>query len=187
MIITEKKPFDEVKKNIDKYDNIFVVSCGDCCAVCKTGGTEGAKEIIEKIKTECGKEVPEAIVIEAPCDERVAKRDLKRVKEEVDKSDAILVLTCGLGAQSINELTGKVVIPALNTKYMGIIAGFGTAKAVCFGCDSCVLIENDGNCPYNHKLKCKKCGRINAADAKMCDQCGNTDFEKLDILTHKIM
>ena len=64
MIITERKPFEEVKKYIDKYNNIFVVSCGDCCAVCKTGGTEGAKEIIEKIEAETGKKIPEAVVVE---------------------------------------------------------------------------------------------------------------------------
>ena len=187
MIITEKKPFEEVKKLIDKYNNIYVVSCGDCCAVCKTGGTEGAKALIEKIEAETGKKIPTAVVVEAPCDARVLKRDLKRVDDQIKKSDAILVLACGLGAQSVHNLTGKFVIPALDTKYMGLIEGFGTAKAVCFGCDTCVLAENDDKCPYVEKQKCTKCGRVNAADAKMCDQCGNASFDKVDIESCKIM
>ena len=89
MIITEKKPFDEVKKSIEKIDNIYVISCGDCCAVCKTGGTEGAKDLIEKIKVETGKELADAVVVEAPCDARVLKRDIKRVKDKIDKADAL--------------------------------------------------------------------------------------------------
>ena len=187
MIITEKKPFDEVKKSIEKFNNIYVVSCGDCCAVCKTGGTEGAKELIEKIKTETGKELADAVVIEAPCDARVLKRDIKRVKDKIDKADGILCLTCGLGVLSIKNSTGKKVIPALDTKFMGLIEGFGTSKAVCIGCDSCVLLDNDGVCPYSEKNKCKKCGRVNASDAKMCDQCGASEFDKVEVLEIKIM
>jgi len=186
MIITEKKPIEEVKKSVEKYNNIYVVSCGDCCAVCKTGGTEGAKEIIEKLK-ESGKEIPDAVVIEAPCDARVIKRDIKRVKDKIDKADAVLCLTCGLGALSVKDTTGKVVIPALNTKFMGLIAGFGTGKAACVGCDTCVILEHDGNCPYSEKNKCKKCGRVNAADAKMCDQCGASEFDKVEVPAIKIM
>ena len=92
-----------------------------------------------------------------------------------------------MGAISIKNTTGKKVIPALDTRFMGSIEGFGTGKAVCIGCDSCVLLENDGNCPYSEKNKCTKCGRINAADAKMCDQCGASEFDKVEIPTVKFM
>jgi ferredoxin len=175
MIITEQKPIQEIEENLKKYKNIFIVGCGDCCAVCKTGGTEEVKALIEKFK-EDGIIIDKSIVIQAPCDERVSKRDLRRVKEEIDAADALLVMTCGLGAQNIARLTKKTVIPANNTKFMGIVYGMGTTEEVCIGCDSCTLIE-DGTCKVVLRKICKNCGRINQYDSKFCDQCKSDKFD----------
>ena len=112
MIITEQKPLQEIEDNVKKYKNVFVIGCGDCCAVCRTGGTEEVKALIEKFK-EDGINIDKSIVIQAPCDQRVSKRDLQRVKEDIDAADALLVMACGLGVQSITRLTGKKVIPGL--------------------------------------------------------------------------
>ncbi|MHA1378924.1 MAG: methylenetetrahydrofolate reductase C-terminal domain-containing protein [Candidatus Helarchaeota archaeon] len=175
MIITEQKPIQEIEENVKKYNKIFIVGCGDCCAVCRTGGTEEVKAIIERFK-EDGIIVDKSIVIQAPCDQRVSKRDLQRVKDDIDAADALLVMACGLGVQSIARLTGKPVIAANNTKFMGIVYGMGTSEEVCIGCDSCTLNEN-GKCEVVLRKICKKCGRMNAYDAKFCDQCKAEEFD----------
>lgn len=176
MIITQPKPIEEIVGNVNKYDNVFIIGCGDCCAVCRTGGTEEVKALIEQLK-EQGKEISKSIVIQAPCDQRVSKRDLQRVEDEIKAADALLVMACGLGVQSIARLTGKPVIPANNTKFMGMVYGMGTTEEVCIGCDNCVLIENSGTCPVVLKKVCSECGRTNQYDAKCCDQCKSENFE----------
>ena len=38
MIVAQRKPFDEIKKVLAPYQNILVVGCGTCVAVCLAGG-----------------------------------------------------------------------------------------------------------------------------------------------------
>ncbi|MHA1143654.1 MAG: hypothetical protein ACTSRW_02885 [Candidatus Helarchaeota archaeon] len=187
MIITISKPLDTVKETLKSYKNIFILGCGDCCATCRTGGTEEVKAMIDKLKDDFN--ITGSIVVEAPCDGRVAKRDLRRVKDQIEKADAILAMTCGLGVQSVALLTKETVIPANNTWGMGIIEGLGTARQVCISCDECVLVENDGKCPVIIKQVCNDCGRILAWDAKCCDQCASKNLgKKQDVpATHKIL
>ncbi|MFX1449894.1 MAG: hypothetical protein ACFFCM_03560 [Promethearchaeota archaeon] len=176
MIITEQKPVQEIEDNVKKYKNVFIIGCGDCCAVCRTGGTEEVKALIEKFK-EDGINIEKSIVIQAPCDQRVSKRDLQRVQEDIDAADALLVMACGLGVQSIARLTGKKIIPGNNTKFMGIVYGMGSTEEVCIGCDNCVLLET-GTCPVVLRKVCEDCGRINQYDAKVCDQCKSENLEE---------
>ena len=47
MIITENKPWDEVKAALEdfKAKNVVIVACGVCAAKVGTGGTEGAAKM----------------------------------------------------------------------------------------------------------------------------------------------
>ena len=49
-IITTKKPFEEVLGALKNVNKIGLISCGSCAAMCQTGGTEGAKEMAEKLE-----------------------------------------------------------------------------------------------------------------------------------------
>ena len=90
MIITTSKPIETVKEMLSKYEKVFIVGCGDCCATCRTGGTEEVEAMVDKLKDE--KEIKSSIVIESPCDQRVAKRDLRRVDKEIKEADAIPIV-----------------------------------------------------------------------------------------------
>lgn len=186
MIITTSKPIETVKEMLSKYEKVFIVGCGDCCATCRTGGTEEVEAMVDKLKDE--KEIKSSIVIESPCDQRVAKRDLRRVEKEIKDADAILTMTCGLGAQSVAGLTKKPIVTANDTWGMGIIEGLGTARQVCISCDECILVESDGKCPIITKMVCNDCKHENPHDAKFCNQCGSKNLTKEDeVSTKKIL
>ena len=104
VVITTKKPKEEVLEALNNYNvkKVLVISCGTCAALCQTGGTEGAKDMTEML-TEEGFEVTETAVIEEICDNRVMKKDLRKLDAEVSESDAILSMGCGLGAQKIGR------------------------------------------------------------------------------------
>jgi ribosomal protein L40E len=181
MIITQQKPLEEIKKNLEGFNKLIIVGCSDCASICQTGGSEQVKEMTEKLKGD-GKEVLATLMCQNPCDARVVKRDVKFIEDELGQADAILSMACGLGAQDLAKITGKVVIPANNTRFMGQIEKLGQYYSLCCGCDNCVLFENEGKCPVVIRKVCNECGRVLAWDAKCCDQCKSEDLKTGEIL-----
>ena len=44
MIVTKKKPIEEILKALGSGRKVFIIGCGECATTCKTGGE---KEIME--------------------------------------------------------------------------------------------------------------------------------------------
>ena len=150
-IITTKKPFEEVLAALKNVNKIGLVSCGSCAAMCQTGGTEGAKEMAEKLEQE-GFEVVITIVPEEVCDNRVMMKDFRKIDEELGEIDAILTLSCGLGVASIIQVLSKKhpnipVFISNNTEFMGMTERIGRFYMRCRGCGDCLLNETGGICP----------------------------------------
>ncbi|KKK87591.1 hypothetical protein LCGC14_2751720, partial [marine sediment metagenome] len=85
---------------------IGLVSCGSCAAMCQTGGTEGANEMIEKLEKE-GFQVKVTIVPDEVCDNRVMMKEFRKINEELKDVDTILSLSCGLGVASITQVLAR--------------------------------------------------------------------------------
>ncbi len=150
-IITTKKPFEEVLGALKNVNKIGLVSCGSCAAMCQTGGTEGAKEMAEKLEQE-GFEVVITIVPEEVCDNRVMMKDFRKIDEELGEIDAILTLSCGLGVASITQVLSRKhpdipVFIGTNTEFMGMTERIGRFYQRCRGCGDCLLNETGGICP----------------------------------------
>ena len=150
-IITTKKPFEEVLGALKNVNKIGLVSCGSCAAMCQTGGTEGAKEMAEKLEQE-GFEVVVTIVPEEVCDNRVMMKDFRTIEEDLNNIDAILTLSCGLGVASIIQVLSRKhpdipVFISNNTEFMGMTERIGRFYMRCRGCGDCLLNETGGICP----------------------------------------
>ena len=150
-IITTKKPFEEVLGVLKNVDKIGLVSCGSCAAMCQTGGTEGAKEMVEKLEQK-GFEVVTTMVPEEVCDNRVMMKDFRKIDEDLGEIDAILTLSCGLGVASITQVLSRKhpdipVFIATNTEFMGMTERIGRFYQRCRGCGDCLLNETGGICP----------------------------------------
>lgn len=172
MIITEPKPMEEIIQFIKPKEKLFLVGCGECSTTCKTGGEEEVKIMIEKLK-EFGIEVTGWTVPKAPCVASQIKIELARHKKEIEASDGILVLACGLGVQSVkeNDRLKKPVHVACNTLFMGAVDATGKAfLEYCSACGDCVLEYTAGICPIT---RCSK-GLLNGP-------CGGMDKGKCEI------
>lgn len=150
-IITTKKPFEEVLGALKNTKKITLVSCASCAAMCQTGGTEGAKEMAEKLEKE-GFEIVTVIVPEEVCDNRVMMKDFRKIDDELGQTDAILTLSCGLGVASIIQVLEKKhpeipVFIGTNTEFMGMTERIGRFYMRCRGCGDCLLNETGGICP----------------------------------------
>ena len=52
MIISKKKDFQELMKDIGKYKSFFLIGCAECASLCGTGGDTEIKEMSAKIEDE---------------------------------------------------------------------------------------------------------------------------------------
>lgn len=143
MIVTSKKDLGLVKGLLKNKKNLVIVGCAECAAVCQTGGSEQVKQMTEAL---ADWNVLATISIQSPCDKRISSRDMKRIAEEVEGADAIVALTCGSGAQALDEVTSKPVIAALDTHFLGMVERLGRFYERCSHCGQCIINDTAGLC-----------------------------------------
>lgn len=158
MIITDYKPWDEIKATLEDYKvkKVVLAACGVCSAKVGTGGTEGSAKMEKKL-IENGFEVITTIVIDEPCDNRMSNQAFKKIRSEIDEADAVISLSCGIGTQSMAKnakiLVKTPVITALNTIFMGETQRFGKFYERCRSCGNCFLNETGSICPITQCAK----------------------------------
>jgi len=149
MIITKQKSMEKIIEMLEPFHKVFIVGCGTCSTSCMTGGEDQVIEMAEKL----GDRVLGSKVVEDPCDIRLDRRDLREYKEQIKDADAILVMSCGVGVQTIGDYADKVVIPALDTLFIGETERLGKFHDRCKACGECILDETGGVCPLTRCAK----------------------------------
>ena len=72
MIITQKKPLEEVLSMLDGVKKVAIVGCGNCAAACQTGGEKDVQEM-KVFLEEQGFEVTATVVPEECCHKMLVK------------------------------------------------------------------------------------------------------------------
>ena len=176
MIITKQKELKEILKCLEGEKNIFLIGCGECSTTCKTGGEDELKKIKELLEKE-GKAVTGYAIPEAPCIAAKVKMELAKNRKTIEASDAILVLACGLGVQSIAEnlRIDKKVHVGCDTLFMGAIDGSGTFLEKCSACGDCILDLTGLICPVTRCAKGLLNGPCGGQDKGKCEVDKNRD------------
>ncbi len=152
MIISARKSDEELLHALEGKAKIFLVGCGACATACKSGGEEEVFAMQEWLGS-TGREVTGWVVIDEACHIMRAGRDLRQHKAQVDEADALLVLACGAGVQSMSASTDTRVIGALDSLFLGNIRRFGRYEEKCSLCGECILNETAGICPVTNCAK----------------------------------
>jgi hypothetical protein len=166
--ITKQKPLDEVKQLIENFNRIYLVGCGTCATMTKTGGIDEVQAMQESLQAE-GKLVTGWVVIPTACDEMTAEM-VKENEKAVQNAQCIIVMACALGVQRVNSSWNKPVIPALDTLFIGLEESPGHFFEACEQCGQCILGETAGICPLT---ACHK-GLLNGP-------CGGTNKGKCEV------
>jgi len=155
--ITKQKTPVEVEKLLEQESRVFLVGCGTCATMCRTGGKDEVLDMARKL-VDLGKTVTGSVVIPTVCDaqDQQAVTDNARAIRE---ADCILVMACAYGVQTLALYTAKPVYPALDTLFMGQEMSPGVFSEVCVQCGECVLAWTGGICPLT---ACPK-GLVNGA------------------------
>ena len=170
MIITEQKAIDEIVDSLKGYTKIFLVGCGECAATCKTGGEpELAK--MKQLLEEQGKAVLGMCMPSAPCIAAQIKTELAKNMKALREAEAVLVLACGLGVQSVkdNDRIGLTVLPACNTLFGAVLDAQGNFYEKCSMCGECVLDITGGICPITLCAKGLLNGPCGGMDKGKCE------------------
>jgi ferredoxin len=175
MIITKQKEFKDILKRLEGHAKIFIVGCGECSTTCKTGGEDDVKKIREALERE-GKAVTGYCVPSAPCVAAKVKLELAKSRKTIESSDAILVLACGLGIQSIkdNLRSDKPIHIGCDTLFMGQVDSNNAFLERCTACGDCVLELTGLICPVT---RCPK--------SLLNGPCGGQDKGKSEVDKNK--
>jgi len=148
MIVTEQKSLQKIIESLKDYHKIFLVGCGECATTCKTGGTDELLKMQQELEKQ-GKVVCGSCIPGAPCVASQTKMELAKNMLALREAEAILVLACGLGVQSVkdNDRLNLAVLPACNTLFAAVMDSQGNFYEKCSLCAECVLDITAGICP----------------------------------------
>jgi hypothetical protein len=170
--ITKPKSEDELDRLLEGLGRIFVFGCGTCVTLTRTGGEPEVKAMKEQLAGK-GKLVTGDLVLPVACDNLTGEA-LREYSPQIDQADVLLIMTCAFGVQTIARQSRKMVIPALDTLFIGKETGVGQFDEICMQCGTCILGETGGICPVT---SCHK-GLVSGP-------CGGTDKGKCEIDAHK--
>jgi len=175
MIITKARDWARIRANLDEIGakTVFIMGCGQCATVARTGGEP---EIMQaKLALEAdGREVTGWAIGEVACHLGGTKLDARKHVGDIDAADAVLVLACGAGVQTVADSVKKPVYPGLESVFLGNVIRHGVFEERCQMCGDCVLDKTAGICPVT---TCPK-GLLNGP-------CGGMWNGKCEVLTDR--
>jgi ferredoxin len=166
--ITQKKPEKEIERLLEGLNRIFIIGCGTCVTLTRTGGDPEVRAMQEELSAK-GKMVTGQTVVPVACD-NLTREFLSDFGEQIDQADALLIMTCAFGVQTIARQLKKMVVPALDTLFIGKETAVGLFDEICTQCGTCIIGETGGICPVTN---CHK-GLVNGP-------CGGTNHGKCEI------
>jgi ferredoxin len=173
LIVTTRKLFGEIEGMVGGLDTFFVVGCGLCAAEGQTGGEKEVLAMIESLEG-VGKRVTGYVVVEGGCDQRQVRLGFRRHRQAIADAEALIILSCGVGVQTAVELSGKLCVPGLNTRFIGMTERIGRFYERCVACGDCSLFETGGVCAVT---RCPK-GLLNGPCGGHMDGKCEVDREK---------
>lgn len=150
MIITQKKPIEELLDMLRGVEKVAIVGCASCAASCHTGGEKEIQEMKSLLEAQ-GMEVVATVLPDECCHKMLVKKDTKVLRNS--GAEAVVGMACGDGVQTVADNVPLPVYPANNTMFLGQIERVGIFHEYCRMCGDCVLGATGGICPIT---KCAK-------------------------------
>ena len=150
MIITQKKPVEELLAMLDGVKKVAIVGCANCAAACQTGGEKECLEM-KAFLEQNGMEVVAVVVPDECCHKMLVKKDTKILRDS--GAEAVVGMACGDGVQTVADNVSLPIYPSNNTMFLGQVERVGMFHEYCRMCGDCVLGSTGGICPIT---KCAK-------------------------------
>jgi ferredoxin len=154
MIVGEQKPFDEIWEMVKDHKQLTVFGCNTCVSVCHQGGNKEAEILASLLRMRATQDGVDIDIQEGGIERQCEHPFFEKVRDTLEKSEAILSLACGIGVQFAAEIYKTTpVYPALNTTFLGDVQSEGFFTEKCQACGDCVLGATGGVCPVSRCCK----------------------------------
>lgn len=156
MIIAEMKPIEEILDMVSDYQKILIVGCKGCVAVCNAGGPKEVAVLAALLRIARRKAGNDIVVDEKCLDRQCEPQLIEGLAESIRENDydAVISMACSVGPQYIAEtFDDMVVLPGLNTGFMGGTVEHGIWGEYCAGCGNCGIHHSGGLCPITRCAK----------------------------------
>lgn len=151
MIITQKKPIEEVMAMVGDAKTVAIVGCGSCATACQTGGEAQIAELTAVLEA-AGKKVVATTVADYCCMNLGVKSKMRPIVAA--NPDCVISMSCGDGVQCVAKNAGTIpTYPSNDTMYLGEAVRFGVWEEACHFCGQCVLGQTGAICPITQCAK----------------------------------
>ncbi len=165
------KPEQELIEALSGLDNLFVVACNKCYKEFNTL-QEPELDAVLQLAAQLGKTVTGSARADFLCNKTKAETKFNAMLPEGTQS--ILVISCGLGVQTIADVAQLPVCAAANTiNYTGH-HGMALTKKACDACAQCYLGITGGICPV-----------VDCSKSLLNGQCGGAKNGKCEVSPDK--
>lgn len=165
MLITRLKD-KEALLSLAGGKKVFIINCHGCREV--HFPLEEAAELQKEL--EASGSVTGSITTDYICNPENMKLRLEKHKDEIGAADVVLVLSCGVGVQTISEyLEDKPVYAACDTYPLPGFQGVTPLQYDCDQCGECYLNLTGGICPITACSKSLVNGQCGGSKNGKCE------------------
>ena len=161
----------ELAALLEGKDNLFVIACNKCFKEFETNNEPDCDVFLE-LAAKMGKTVTGTAKADFLCNKTKAVKNIPAMIPE--GTDHVVVISCGLGIQTVADVSGKSIIAASDSLNYTGHHGMALTKKACDACAQCYLTLTGGICPI---VDCSK-SLING-------QCGGAKDGKCEVSPDK--
>jgi hypothetical protein len=125
--------------------SICVVGCGICARKIRTGGEAQVSMMTAQLQRS-GLDVLDGKMVRHACSTE-SWDSLVEEYPALDKADMLLVMSCGAGVSLLGRISGKPVLPGLDTTSLGSALKDEISEDFCVMCGECDVGLYAGLCP----------------------------------------
>ncbi len=172
------KKQEELIALLEGKDNLFILTCNKCFKEFESL-YEQECVTLNNLVLELGKKVTGCAPIDFVCNKTLTAKQLEALIPE--GTEYVLVAACGLGIQTVADLTKLPVFAASNSLNYTGYHGMALTKKACEACDQCYLNVTGGICPIVDCSKSLLNGQCGGAKNGKCEVDPNKDcaWEKI--------
>jgi len=176
MIKAKQKPIAEIKTLIAPYKKILILGCGTCVTISFAGGEKEVGMLASSLRIAAGMAGEDKAFSEATVQRQCEWEFIDAVADQIKKADAVISLACGIGVQALAErYPDKVILPGVNTTFLGMAIEHGVLVERCRACGDCVLGLTGGVCPIARCAKNLLNGPCGGSHSGKCEVNPDTD------------
>ena len=172
------KDWGELADLLEGKDNLFVISCNKCFKEFETTQEPELEQFL-KLADGFDKTVTGTAKADFLCNKTKAEKGLAAMIPE--GTEHVVVISCGLGIQTVADVSGKSVIAAANSLNYTGHHGMALTEKACDACAQCYLNITGGICPIVDCSKSLVNGQCGGAKDGKCEVCADKDcaWEKI--------